>query len=126
MAGRRNIHERSPEDDLGPLPQHAGLWAKAHPGEHGLSDRELAQLVRQDRDSLRAQALDDQMFAACLHAFGGDTRTARIFWSAGRTVAALSGTRARWAITDPTAMIEFLLDSHPEWSEQDDGRKGGA
>jgi hypothetical protein len=115
-----------PEDDFGRLPQHPGLWAKAHPGEHGLSDRELAQLARQDRTSMRAQALDDQMFAACLAAFGGDTRTAHIFWSAGRTVAALSRPRAWWGIKDPPAMIRVLLEDHPEWSEQDDERKGEA
>ena len=115
-----------PEDDLGRLPLHPGLWAKAHPAEHRFSDRELAQLARQDRAGMRAQALDDQMFAACLDAFGGDTRTAHIFWSAGRTVAALSRTRAWWGIKDPTAMIRVLLDSHPEWSEQDDERKGEA
>ena len=108
------------EENLEPLPRAPGLWAKAHPGEHGLTEREVAQLSRQDRAYMRAQALDDQMFAACLAAFGGDERTARIYWLAGRDVAALCVPRAWWGIRNPQQMVDFLRENYPEWGRAGD------
>ena len=63
------------------LPRSIGHWRQAQ----GLTDDLTRVLIRQERALMRSQALDDQMFAAILDAFGGDGRTARIFWEASRT-----------------------------------------
>ncbi len=80
----------------------------------GMTDDLTESLAEQERELLRTQALDDAMFAAVLEAFGGDERTARVYWYAGRHVLGL--TSGRHPITDPDEVVRLLRRWHRDWS----------
>lgn len=90
------------EDEFEPLPSMMGLVAA------GDTRPEVVKAARAEARGLRRQALDDQMLAACLDAFGGDETTARFYWRAGRLVSALSTGTAK--ITDPAELVEWLRE----------------
>ena len=99
-------------DAVDPVPPRSiGQWRRAQ----GMTDGLTQALARQERELMRAQALDDQMFAAILESFGGDERTARIFWDASRTVLAHATSKGSWRIRDPKVMVARLRAQHPDW-----------
>ncbi len=95
-------------------PERIERWPGLARRAAGMTDELTRSLARQERELLRTQALDDAMFAAVLEAFGGDERTARIYWYAGRYVLGL--TSGRHPVTDPAEVVRILRRWHRDWS----------